>query len=139
MPLVRQEMFERGEQIRAQTPSLFAHSIQIPTLQKQRKKALGEIFRLFWFNVLSPHETIDRPPVCAAKFFQRSLRCRRWTLRLQNNTPMSCRKRRRAVFCAWGDPITRGVILIHRHVPNPNRKSAQKQACAVSDGAVLAI
>src|SRR6266487_4141556 len=132
-------MFQRREQIRTQTPFVFAHSVQIPTLQKQRKKALSKIFRLLWLSALPPHETINGSPIRAAKFFQRSLRCRRWTLRLQNNTPMSCRKRRRAVFCAWGDPITRGVILIHRHVPNPNRKSAQKQACAVSDGAVLAI
>ena|SRR6266480_3987809 len=85
-------MFERCEQIRTQAPLLLANSIEIAALQQQCKKALSEIFRLFWFGALSPHEPVNRPPVRAAKLFQRRL-CR-WsrTLRLQDHAPMRCGK-----------------------------------------------
>src|SRR5439155_26813993 len=91
-------MFQRREQVRTQTSFLFAHSIQIPTLQKQRKKALGKIFRFLGSNALSPYETVNRSPISAAKFFQRLLRCGRLALRLQDHAPMSRRKCDRSVF-----------------------------------------
>jgi hypothetical protein len=62
-----------------------------------RKKTLSEILRLFRPGPLSPHETINRSPVRAAKFLE-SLLCRGcWTLRFQHYAPMRGGKRRAAI------------------------------------------
>src|SRR6266496_1893052 len=71
-------MFERRQQIRTQAPLLFTDSIQIPAFQEQRKKPLGEIFGFLGADALPPHETINRSPIRAAKFFERRLCCWRW-------------------------------------------------------------
>jgi hypothetical protein len=121
--LISEKIFERNQQIRTQPPFFLANPIQTFALQQQREKGLSEIFRLFWFDALPPHETINWSPVCAAKFFECLLCCGRWALRREHNAPMSCCKCRRPVLCAWGDPIPRGLILINRHACNLSKKS----------------
>src|SRR5437870_1147737 len=98
-------MFERCEQIRTQASLLFAHSIQIPTFQEQRKKSLSKIFGFLGASPLSPHEPVNGSPISAAKFFQRRLCCRARTLRRQYHTPVSSCKRDAPVLRAWSNPI----------------------------------
>src|SRR5262249_40660162 len=97
-------MFERGEQIRTQTPFFFAHSIEVPALQQQCEEALSEIFRLFRSNALSSYEPINRSPISAAKFFQCRLCCWGFTLRRQHHAPARGSKRDRAVLRASAHP-----------------------------------
>src|SRR6266496_5219118 len=100
VPLVRQKMFERGEQIGTQAPFLFADTFQIATLQQQCKETLSKIFRFLRLNALSPNEAINRSPISAAKFFERRLCCWCWTLRLQHHTPVSCSEGDRTILRA---------------------------------------
>src|SRR6266699_5530896 len=97
-------MFERRQQIRTQAPLLFTDSIQIPAFQEQRKKPLGEIFGFLGAEALPPHETVNRSPIRAAKFFERFLRCGRWTLRGEHHTPVSSNKRNPGVLRASANP-----------------------------------
>src|SRR6266542_5792866 len=105
-------MLKRRQQIRTQTPLLFADSLKVPTLQQQRKEPLGEIFRFLLLNALSPHETINRSPVSAAKFIERRLCCWACTLRRQHHTPVSSCKRDAPVLRARADPIPFRMILL---------------------------
>src|SRR6266550_322459 len=120
-------MFERRQQIRTQAPLLFTDSIQIPAFQEQRKKPLGEIFGFLGADALPPHETVNRSPIRAAKFFERRLCCWRWALRFQDHAPMSCGKSNRTVLRAWADLIPRGLILVKRHIATQARSHAKSK------------
>src|SRR6266567_5443611 len=125
-------MFQRREQVRTQTSFLFAHSIQIPTLQKQRKKALGEIFRLFWFNVLSSHETINRSPVCAAKLFQCRVCLRRFALRCQHHAPVRGGKCNGTGLSALTDRTPRRSVINGRHAAIQVKSRPKSKPAVVS-------
>src|SRR5262249_34850293 len=91
------KVLQRREQIRTQSPFLFAHSAQIPALQQKCKKSLRKILRFLRPRPLSAHKAIDRSPINAAKFFECFL-CRwRFTLCLQHDAPVRGSKRRRAM------------------------------------------
>src|SRR5262245_15880110 len=96
--LVRQEMLQRCEQVRTQASFFLANGIQIPALEQERKKPLREIFCLLRFGAMSPHETINGPPVGAAEFFERCLCSWRGTLCLQDHAPVCSRKGRRTLM-----------------------------------------
>src|SRR6266496_3257920 len=91
-------MFEGRQQIGTQTAFLFADSLQVSALQQERKKPLSEILRVFRSGALSPHEGVEWPPIGAAKFFECSIRCRRFTLRGEDHTPVGCGKCHSAVL-----------------------------------------
>src|SRR5262245_53674577 len=87
-------MFQRREQIRTQPSFLLSNSIEIPALQQQGEKTLGQIFGFLCSNAFSPNEAINRSPIGATKFFQ-SLLCRwRLTLRFKDDAPIRRRKNR---------------------------------------------
>src|SRR5262245_60919226 len=95
---VSQKMLQCREQIRTQSPLLFAHSAQIPALQQHSKKTLCKILRLLQPSTLSPHEAVNGSPINPAEFFECFL-CRwRFALRLQHDAPVRGGKRRRAVI-----------------------------------------
>src|SRR5215472_16425565 len=86
-------MLERCQKKGTQAPLLLSHGLEIVAFQNPRKKPLGDIFRFLWLNTPLPHEAVNRPPVRAAKFLQRFLRRGGFASRLQDYTPMRCRKR----------------------------------------------
>ena len=66
----------------------FTNSLQVPALQQQRKETLCEIFRVVCFYTLASHKGKNGPPICSAKFLERFLRCRRFSLRSQHYAPL---------------------------------------------------
>jgi hypothetical protein len=56
------------------------------------------IIRFLASSALSPDEAINRSPISAAKFFERFLCCRRFTLCREHHTPMRCGKRNDAIL-----------------------------------------
>src|SRR4029077_10219681 len=72
---VGQKVLQRREQIRTQSPLLFAHSPQVPALQQESKKTLREILRFLRPSTLSPHKAVNGSPINAAEFFK-CLLCR---------------------------------------------------------------
>src|SRR5207248_11184401 len=72
---VDQKVLQRREQIRTQSPLLFAHSAQIPALQQESEKTLRKILRFLRPGPLSPHKAVDGSPINPAEFFK-CLLCR---------------------------------------------------------------
>src|SRR5207248_10630656 len=85
---VGQKVLQRGEQVRTQSPLLFAHSAQIPALQQESKKTLREILRFLRPSSLSPHKAVNGPPINSAQFFKCLLCRRRFALCLQHDAPV---------------------------------------------------
>src|SRR5215211_2431884 len=79
--LVRHEMLERREKKRTQPALFLTHGLEILAVQNQREKPLRDILRLVSATTLSPHESVNGPPISAAKILQRLLGCRRFTSR----------------------------------------------------------
>src|SRR5439155_21482811 len=92
-PFVGQKIFQRAKQIRTKSPLFLTDSVQISVLQKRREKTLSEVLSVRWPNPLSPDEAINRSPIHAAKFFERSLCRGRFPLCLQHHAPMRGCKR----------------------------------------------
>src|SRR5438093_4644586 len=100
---VDQKVLQRREQIRTQSPLLFAHSAQIPPLQQKSKKTLRKILRFLRPGPLSPHKAVNGSPINPAEFFK-CLLCRwRCALCLQYHAPVRSSKRRRAVISISAD------------------------------------
>src|SRR6266513_2048539 len=100
---VGQKVLQRGEQVRTQSPLLFAHSAQISALQQKSKKTLRKILRFLRPGPLSPHKAVNGSPINPAEFFK-CLLCRwRFALCLQHDAPARSSKRRRAVISISAD------------------------------------
>src|SRR6266581_9116985 len=63
---------------------------------------------------LSPDESIKRPPIIAAQFFQRGVSCGRSLLRREHNAPMGC-----------GKGSCRTPLTIRAHAPLQSKNRAQ--------------
>src|SRR5262245_9150897 len=96
-PGLCQEILQRREQIRAQTPFFPAHCVEIFSLEQQSKKTLSKILSFLWIVALPARVAIERPPVSAAKFFECFSCRRRFALSLQHHAPV-CGCKRPAVM-----------------------------------------
>src|SRR6202022_12225 len=101
------------QQIRTQASFLLSNSVQVPPFEQERKETLSEVPRFLRVNTLLAHKSVERPPVGATKFFERFLRCRRFTLCLQYHAPMSGSKHCYTISRAWAD---RSDLIVSRHI-----------------------
>src|SRR4030095_5355349 len=122
-------MFERREQIRTQALLLLANGIQIPSLKQERKKTLREIFCLLRFGALSSHEGINRSPVSATKFLQRSLCCWAWALRSQHHAPMGCIKCNRSFLSLFIYRSPRSPVVNCQHTAIQVKSRMRSKLC----------
>jgi hypothetical protein len=70
---------------------------------------------------LSPDESIERPPISAAQFFQRGVSCGRALLGREHNAPMGCGK----ASCR-----TRRIIRTHAPLQSKNRAQIKPASSA---------
>jgi hypothetical protein len=63
------------------TPVLLADCSKILASEKTRKEFLNDILSILRCEPLPPHKPVKRPPIRAAKFFERLFCCRRFALR----------------------------------------------------------
>src|SRR4030095_9616600 len=71
IPRLGQKILDRRQQIRTQTSPFLPDSFQVPPFQQPRKESLGEILCFFRFIAFASDETVQWPPVSAAKLFER--------------------------------------------------------------------
>src|SRR5512132_3954593 len=109
-------MLQRCEQIRSEPSFFLANGIEIAALQQKSEKTLREILRLFRFNALSSHKTVNWSPICAPTFFQCLLRCGGCSSRREHNAPMRSRECRRTVLRASADSGQRRDFTTSGHV-----------------------
>src|SRR5262245_5774769 len=98
-------MFQRPKEKRTKTPFFLANGSEAFVLQQIREKTLGKTLCFLRANALSLHEGVNGSPINAAKFFQRFLCCRRFTLRLYHDAPVRAGKLRCPFFYAESGTI----------------------------------
>src|SRR5207237_5458151 len=88
MPRLGKKILQRSQKIRPQKPPFLPDSFEVPPFEQPREKSLSEILCFLWLIAFASDEAVQWPPVGSAELFQRRLRCRCWTLRFQNHTPV---------------------------------------------------
>ena len=89
VPFVREKMFQRRQQERAEPSAFRAQAGEIIFLQKPREERLRQILRVFLVVPAPADVGVKRKPVSAAQFLQRAIRLRRVpSARREHDRPM---------------------------------------------------